>query len=86
MTSTTMPTFEYRAMQFDGQMAEGELEADGRPEAFRQMEAKGLRPISLFERGGKTSTPDPHFGISYILALLAAGFFGLGLFLPAVNL
>ena len=42
-------------------MAEGQLEAAGRPEAFRQMEGLGLRPISLVEKlanaGGSDSSP-----------------------------
>lgn len=48
-----MPTFQYRALQGDGTIATGELEAGGRQEAFRQMEARGLRPINLAERAGK---------------------------------
>lgn len=46
-----MPTFQYRAIQTDGRIAEGQIEAGGRADAFRQMEGKGLRPISLNERG-----------------------------------
>jgi type II secretory pathway component PulF len=34
-------------------MAEGQLEAAGRPEAFRQMEGLGLRPVSLLEKAGE---------------------------------
>ncbi len=45
-----MPVFQYKALQADGKSAEGTLEAGGRQEAFRQMEEKGLRPISLAER------------------------------------
>src|SRR5258706_10084166 len=45
-----MPSFQYRAIQPNGAIAEGELEAGGRQEAFRQMEGRGLRPISLSER------------------------------------
>jgi type II secretory pathway component PulF len=44
-----MPTFQYRALQADGKMAEGKLEAAGRPDALRQMETLGLRPINLSE-------------------------------------
>src|SRR5216683_519979 len=65
----SMPTFQYRALQSDGKIAEGELEAGGRQEAFRQMEDRGLRPISVAERGngkpqktaqrnGKTEKPE----------------------------
>ena len=45
-----MPVFQYRALQADGKAAEGQMEAGGRQEAFRQMEEKGLRPISLSEK------------------------------------
>src|SRR5258708_6189932 len=47
-----MPLFTYRALQADGVTAEGQLEAAGRQEAFRQMEGLGLRPIKLQEKGG----------------------------------
>ena len=46
-----MPTFTYKALQGDGKIAEGQIEAGGRQEAFRQMEGRGLRPISLAEKG-----------------------------------
>jgi type II secretory pathway component PulF len=46
----TMPIFQYKALQADGAMAEGQLEAAGRPEAFRQMEGLRLRPIQLVEK------------------------------------
>jgi type II secretory pathway component PulF len=45
-----MPTFQYKALQGDGKIAEGIIDAGGRSEAFRQMEGRGLRPISLAER------------------------------------
>ena len=48
-----MPTFQYRALQPDGTIAEGQLEAAGRPDAFRQMEGRGLRPVSLAETAAK---------------------------------
>jgi len=58
-----MPTFQYKALQADGKIAEGEFEAGGRQEAFRQMEGRGLRPIKLAERNGSTpakkSPPKP---------------------------
>src|ERR1035437_1134263 len=53
-----MPTFLYKALQADGAIAEGQLEAGGRQEALRQMEGKGLRPISLAEQAaGKAQKP-----------------------------
>ena len=36
----------------DGSTSEGQIEAGGRQDAFRQMEQKGLRPISLAEKAG----------------------------------
>jgi type II secretory pathway component PulF len=47
-----MPFFTYKALQANGSIAEGQLEAAGRQEAFRVMEDRGLRPISLAERAG----------------------------------
>lgn len=52
-----MPTFHYRALQADGKIAAGQIEAGGRAEAFRQMESQSLRPISLKEGiNGKTKS------------------------------
>jgi type II secretory pathway component PulF len=45
-----MPTFSYKALQTDGTMEEGQLDAAGRPDALRQMEALRLRPVKLVER------------------------------------
>src|SRR5690349_12952361 len=53
LSGAIMPTFQYRAIQSDGTIAEGQLEAAGRPDAFRQMEGRGLRPVSLSERASK---------------------------------
>ncbi len=47
-----MPVFQYKAIHSDGTTAEGEIEAGGRQEAFRQMAGRGLRPIRLAERNG----------------------------------
>jgi len=56
-----MPVFQYRALQGDGTVAEGQLEAGGRQEAFRQMEGRGLKPISLAEdRNGKAHKVEPN--------------------------
>src|SRR6266567_20743 len=55
-----MPVFQYRALQGDGTIAEGQIEAGGRQEAFRQMEGRGLKPISLAEhRNGKPQKVEP---------------------------
>src|SRR5712675_3547610 len=50
-----MPFFQYRALQADGVVAEGQLEAAGRQEAFRQMEGLGLRPVSLAEKAAQAA-------------------------------
>jgi type II secretory pathway component PulF len=58
-----MPTFQYRALQSNGAIAEGQIEAGGRQEAFRLMEVQGLRPVSLAERANgkarKVEKPAP---------------------------
>jgi type II secretory pathway component PulF len=55
-----MPTFQFRALQGDGSVAEGLIDAGGRQEAFKQMEVRGLRPISLAERNnGKKGNGKP---------------------------
>jgi type II secretory pathway component PulF len=47
-----MPLFQYKALQANGSMSEGQLEAAGRAEAFAQMAGLGLRPVSLSEKAG----------------------------------
>ncbi|HEU5124358.1 MAG TPA: type II secretion system F family protein [Verrucomicrobiae bacterium] len=49
-----MPLFQYKALQQNGAMAEGQIEASGRPDAFRQIEMLGLRPVSLAEKSAST--------------------------------
>jgi len=51
-----MTSFYYRALQANGSVTEGVLEAGGRADALKQMEARGLRPLSLSERNGSTKT------------------------------
>jgi type II secretory pathway component PulF len=74
-----MPVFLYKAFQADGKTAEGQLEAGGRQEAFRRMEEKGLRPITLAEKtasapgknggpsndGASTGTPPAKLSLSF---------------------
>src|SRR5450755_2497419 len=50
-----MPTFSYRALQADGKIAVGQLDAPGRPDALRQMETLGLRPVNLTEKASAKS-------------------------------
>src|SRR5213594_819982 len=60
-----MPLFQYRALQTDGILAEGQLEAAGRQEAFRQMEGLGLRPVSLAEKAGDVSQAESFLPASF---------------------
>jgi len=50
-----MAFFDYRALQADGVITQGSLKAEGRQDAFRQIEARGLKPVSLKERAGESS-------------------------------
>ena len=58
-----MAIFTYKGLRGDGAVREGEFEAGGRQDAFRQMESMGLRPIRLAERqsgtGKSGSSPKP---------------------------
>ena len=45
-----MPTFSYRALQANGKIAEGVIDAPGRPDALRQIETLGLRPVNVSEK------------------------------------
>jgi type II secretory pathway component PulF len=47
--------FQYKAINGDGTVANGDIEAGGRQDAFRKMEALGLKPIKLIEKAGKAS-------------------------------
>ncbi|MBM3336014.1 type II secretion system F family protein, partial [Candidatus Sumerlaeota bacterium] len=44
-----MALFQYRAVQSDGTVAEGRIEAGGRQEAFGALQGRGLNPVSLAE-------------------------------------
>ena len=54
-----MPQFSYKAIQRDGALAEGVLDASGRNEALRQMEGRGLKPIRLAESGNGSDAEKP---------------------------
>ena len=47
-----MPLFQYKALQANGAMSEGQLEAADRQGAFAQIAGLGLRPVSLAEKAG----------------------------------
>ena len=48
-----MPSFSYRALKADGKIAEGVLDAGSRPDALRQIETLGLRPVNVAEKISK---------------------------------
>ena len=50
-----MPSFSYRALQADGKIAEGVLDAGSRPDALRQIETLGLRPVNVAEKISKAA-------------------------------
>lgn len=59
-----MASFTYRALQPDGRIAEGDVDAGGRQEALRQLEGRGLRPIKLKERNGSAPSSGARPGAS----------------------
>lgn len=54
-----MPVFRFRALQPDGRITEGQLEAAGRAEALRQVDARHGRPIQLVEHSTLTPVASP---------------------------
>jgi type II secretory pathway component PulF len=50
-----MPSFSYKALQADGKIAEGVLDAGSRPDALRQIETLGLRPVNVAEKISKAA-------------------------------
>ncbi|HCQ85157.1 MAG TPA: hypothetical protein DIV36_11145, partial [Verrucomicrobiales bacterium] len=48
-----MALYQYKALQSDGAITQGDLEAGGRQDAFRQIESLGLKTIRLTEKSGK---------------------------------
>ena len=54
-----MPTFQYKALRADGGIAEGAVDAGGRPDALRQIQSLGLRPLRLTEKPGKDGKSRP---------------------------
>jgi type II secretory pathway component PulF len=68
-----MATFSYRALQADGKIAEGLLDAGSRPDALRQIETLGLRPVNVLETISKaakngSATPSSMGNISFKFA------------------
>src|SRR3954464_6904588 len=55
----SMPQFAYKAMQLDGVLVEGSLDAGSRQEAMRQVEIRGLKPIRLAEAASGAAGKHP---------------------------
>lgn len=47
-----MPVFAYKALNSNGSVTSGELDAADRPEALRMLDRKGLQPVNLRETAG----------------------------------
>jgi type IV pilus assembly protein PilC len=54
-----MPQFAYKAMQADGVLTEGILDASNRQEAMRQVEGRGLKPVKLAESANGAAKKAP---------------------------
>ena len=48
-----MASFQFKALQPNGVITEGRIEAEGRQDAFRQIEGRGLQPVSLTDGGAR---------------------------------
>ncbi|MEW6237860.1 MAG: type II secretion system F family protein [Candidatus Omnitrophota bacterium] len=60
-----MAIFYYRALQMDGVLADGRIEANGRQDAYHQLEKRGLKPVSLSENGQKTKEETTGFRLEW---------------------
>ena len=52
-----MPVFEYKALQANGALMEGRIDAGGRQDAARIIEGRGLTPVRLTETATTAATP-----------------------------
>ena len=53
-----MPVFQYKALQTDGTITEGNIEAEARHEALRLIECRGFQPINLTASTGTNGRSD----------------------------
>src|SRR3954467_10449946 len=68
-----MPQFAYKAMQHDGVLTEGFLDASNRQEAMRQVEGRGLKPIKLAESAAAKKSAGTAEGAGSGLSLSLGG-------------
>lgn len=52
-----MVVFQYRALQANGSIVEGQVDASTRPEALSRLEMQGVTPIQLSEQNQKSAAP-----------------------------
>src|SRR6476620_7921256 len=50
-----MPVFTYRALDRSGKSSTGTIPAESKSNAFDQLAARGLSPVSVMEQGGKAN-------------------------------
>jgi len=50
-----MPSFSYKALQADGKIAQGVVDAGSKPDAMRQIEILGMRPVNVAEVAAKAA-------------------------------
>jgi len=54
-----MPAFAYKALESNGALVEGTIEAGGRQQALQQIEGKGLRTVRLTEKASSPASAKP---------------------------
>ena len=64
-----MPVFQYKALQTDGTITEGSIEAEARQEALRLIESRGFQPINLTASTGTNGQPDKKTAAAALPAL-----------------
>ena len=54
-----MAVFTYKALQANGTVTDGRVDAGGRRDAMRMIEDRGLTPLRLTETADASATPAP---------------------------
>ena len=60
-----MASFHYKAIQADGSMIRGSLEAGGRPEALRQIQNLGMKAVNIVEAGSPAAQSELRFQLPW---------------------
>jgi type II secretory pathway component PulF len=64
-----MPVFQYKALQTDGSVTQGTIEAEARQEALRLIEGRGFQPINLTASAGTNGHSDKKIAAATMPAL-----------------